>query len=293
MPTAPRRSSLTFKGPAQPTRTRKAPVTVDPIVPRASKPVKKRRRSSGADSVVSRASTSSAGKKGTVVKRAANRPKRESGASDASEKKAPAKRRRRPEPVEEDEHESEVGSDEGDDAPVRAYERRVSRDLVAKRWHLLSSFARDDLRFLVERAGRDALDEVFPTGLSSKAAQGVRKTLASFADDFDTLLTTLPVPPLPTALAGAARGKGKAREVDLGRVMAERELRGKANDLQHALEAEEADVEALQARVDEERSLLEQEETLLADFLSATQQLSAQRKAKLDEQVRLLPNFQT
>ncbi|GAA6058339.1 hypothetical protein JCM3770_001977 [Rhodotorula araucariae] len=289
MPAAPRTSSLTFKGPAQPTRTRRPPVIVDPIVPRTAKPAKKR------------PSTSSASQKTrTAGKRAPGRPKRESGASDASENQVPAKRRR-PQPVDEDDEESDGGvllasgrarssglprsadvSGDLGDAPARAYEHRVSRDVVAKRWRLLSSSARDDLRFLAERAARRAIDEVYPSGPSSKAAQNARKALASFVDDFETLLTTLAVPPLASALAGAARGKGtgQARQVEIGRAMAASELRETVADLQRALEAEEANVEGLQARVDEEQRLLEQDEALLAEFTAATEQLSERRKAR-------------
>ncbi|GJN93608.1 hypothetical protein Rhopal_006665-T1 [Rhodotorula paludigena] len=275
-----RRSSLTFKGPAAPTRSRKPPSVLDPIVPSRPLALAKRRRSS----------TGGAHSHRTSRSLPVTKARRASAGSQAQPQSArarkPSKRARVPD-SDDDDDQSSASSDPEDDgaaASTRPYERRVARQVVAKRWRLLSASARDDVRFLAEHAARECVEEAFPHDSTSKAARALTTTLASFADDIDSLLVSLPVPPVPTVLA--RNSKGRAREVDLGVLMREKDLRRKSGELAAALEAEEAIVEALEAKVDEQRRLLEQEEALVASLAAAST-----RFRSLDPSVRVLPQL--
>ncbi|GAA5996055.1 uncharacterized protein JCM10292_004919 [Rhodotorula paludigena] len=273
-----RRSSLTFKGPAAPTRSRKPPSVLVPIVPSRPLAHAKRRRSS----------TSGAHQNRTSRSLPVTKAKRASSSSQAQQQSARARRptKRARVPDSDDDDQSSASSDQEDDgaASTRPYERRIARQVVAKRWRLLSASARDDVRFLAEHAARECVEEAFPHDSTSKAARALTTTLASFADDLDSLLVSLPVPPVPTVLA--RKHKGKAREVELGVLMREKDLRRKSEELAAALEAEEAIVETLEAKVDEERRLVEQEEALVASLAAAST-----RFRSLDPSVHGLPQL--
>ncbi|BGO94401.1 hypothetical protein NBRC10512v2_006512 [Rhodotorula toruloides] len=244
-----RRSSLlAFKGPAQPKRERKKTVLIDPIVPRraslegkgAQKGVK-RRRSSGA----------SDGDK-VDVKRVVKEKR------DKGKKRAQAER---------DEEQDEEDPSDADTPSIRSYTRTVPRTVLAARWTTLSSSAREDLRYEVEQAGRSTLDTL--GSHSSSSAQNLKALFSSFADDLDTLLSTLPVPPLPSSISSSSKN-GKGKQVLLGAKFEEGEMERKISLLETALEAEQADVDALSSRVEDERRLLKKEEKLLEQFIKAT-----------------------
>ncbi|BGP00590.1 hypothetical protein NBRC10513v2_006392 [Rhodotorula toruloides] len=246
--------------PAQPKRERKKTVLIDPIVPR-------------------RASLESKGAQKGVKRR------RSSGASDgdkvdvkrvAKEKRDKGKKRAR---KERDEEQDEEDSFDADTPSVRSYTRTVPRAVLATRWTTLSCSAREDLRYEVEQAGRSTLDAL--GSHSSSSAQNLKALFSSFADDLDILLSTLPVPPLPSVVASSSKN-GKGKQVVLGAKLEEGEMERKISLLETALGADQADVEALSSRVDDEKRLLKREEKLLEQFIEATTEARDGRKEDLE-----------
>ncbi|EGU11059.1 Proteophosphoglycan ppg4 [Rhodotorula toruloides ATCC 204091] len=250
--------------PAQPKRERKKTVLIDPIVPR-------------------RASLESKGAQKGVKRR------RSSGASDgdkvdvkrvAKEKRDKGKKRAR---KERDEEQDEEDSFDADTPSVRSYTRTVPRAVLATRWTTLSCSAREDLRYEVEQAGRSTLDAL--GSHSSSSAQNLKALFSSFADDLDILLSTLPVPPLPSVVASSSKN-GKGKQVVLGAKLEEGEMERKISLLETALGADQADVEALSSRVDDEKRLLKREEKLLEQFIEATTEARDGRKEDLERKAR-------
>ncbi|BGP34571.1 hypothetical protein JCM10296v2_006393 [Rhodotorula toruloides] len=162
---------------------------------------------------------------------------------------------------------------------ARSYNRTIPRAVLAARWTTLSSSARADLRYEIEQAGRSTLDALGSHWSSS--ARNRTALFASFADDLDTLLSTLPVPPLPSAISSSSKN-GKGKQVVLGTKLEEGEMQRKTALLESALEAEQADVEALSSRVEEEKRLLKREEKLLEQFIEATTEARDGRKEDLE-----------
>ncbi|BGP19178.1 hypothetical protein JCM10213v2_007265 [Rhodosporidiobolus nylandii] len=255
-----RRSSLTFKGPAAEKRVRAPPKVVDPIpARRRSSEGKKKRRSS--------ASSAGSASKGKGKEKASET----GGLSD----KARGKRRRvSPEPSSDEEEDEE--NDDASTAQVRPYERHVARSLVQSRWKTLSEGAREDVRYQAERTARELLDDL-PSASSSSA----RSLLARYADELDTLLTTLPCPPLPSALRIGRNAKGKGREMEIGYALSARELKKRTTALETAYQHEQAEVDALEAKVEEERRLLEADEAALEMFEGAREKLRGAEEEEL------------
>ncbi|TNY21128.1 hypothetical protein DMC30DRAFT_219150 [Rhodotorula diobovata] len=256
MAPAPR---LTFKGPAHSKRARKPPVVLDPIVPRAPSRATRNRRVSDVGE--------SRPQEEEQLNAPVQRTKDKAGIAKVQTVKAPTNRRRQ-EVADSVEEAADAASDASGDAIDTShvpYETHVPRDVVAKRWQPLSASARSDLRSLVDRASRDAMEEAFPDTSSSRTAQAARATLEVFADEFASALAALSVPPLSAALAGPCRTKDAPKEVSLSKVLAGEDLRAKNRDLKSALEAEEQECEALQARVDKQRRLLKRDRARLAE----------------------------
>ncbi|GAA6016846.1 hypothetical protein JCM10207_003271 [Rhodosporidiobolus poonsookiae] len=286
--TSKRRSSLTFRGPATSKRIRSAPAVIDPIPARralASKNNnKKRRRESGTSAAGGAAAKKQRGE-GAAKKRAPGQ------GGEKQSTKGKGKQRRAPSLDSDNASGSDSGSDgDGDgerEATVRVYERHIPRATVREQWKRLSSAARDELRWQAEEAVRDTLDEL-PGPSTSALARETRAVLSRFTDEFDTLLSTLPIPPLPASLrVGQGRSKsrahdrGKSKEMELGWLLDAGEMRRRIAILERAAEQEQADVSALEAKIADERAALEADETALAAFESARDTLQAAEDAEL------------
>ncbi|GAA5853794.1 hypothetical protein JCM8547_007453 [Rhodosporidiobolus lusitaniae] len=257
-PTA-RRSSLTFKGPSSSTRVRKPPTIIDPVPER-------RKSSEGSASGARKKRRVSTESKASTSTSAREREKR-----NAEEKPAKKKRRRSPSPN------SASGSDESDDESTtrtRPYERHLPRSLVKRTWRVLSEGSREDLRWEAEREGRELLDDLPPA-----RAKAVQALLSRFNHEFNSLLATLPLPPLPSSIRRASKGKGKIGTVDLGDLVEEDELERRITALEQAYAAEQATVEALGSRLEEEQRLHDRDSATLQAFQFAREKLEEAESA--------------
>ncbi|GEM12357.1 hypothetical protein Rt10032_c20g6374 [Rhodotorula toruloides] len=233
---------------------------IDPIVPRrasreengAQKGVKRRRSSGPSDEDIVDVNRAAKERRDKGKKRAREERDDEADQEDASNKDAP---------------------------PIRANTCTVPRAVLAARWTTLSSSALEDLRYEVEQAGRLTLDAL--GSQSSSSAQTLKTLFASFADNLSTLLSTLPVPPLPATISASSKN-GKGKQMVLGTKLEEAELERKISLLKTAVEAEQADVEALSSRVHDEKRLLKREEKLLEQFEEATTEARNGRKEELE-----------
>ncbi|GAA5896650.1 hypothetical protein JCM8208_004255 [Rhodotorula glutinis] len=261
MPPAP---GLTFKGPANAKRTSKPVVRLDPVVPRirstSSTTANKKRRLSTADRADASRSPDKAARRAAVSEEEKEVPvkkrKQDKGAEGKGDKKAPTKRVKTVE-----------ASDQGSSGHRVPYEERVSRDTVAKRWLLLSTSTRTELHERAQSATEDVLEEVFVDKATGKSAQAARKALEAFTDEFDTALAALAVPPLPSTLPQALKGKGKSKdgEIDLGKVLDEKTLRDQLASMQDKLAAAEGDAAELELELEKERRLLKRDRARLAE----------------------------
>ncbi|GAA6038256.1 hypothetical protein JCM8097_003907 [Rhodosporidiobolus ruineniae] len=275
-----RRSSLTFKGPTTDgKRTRKQTSLIDPIPARRALTLqpKKRRRTSGETSARSSKGKrrEEEGNEGGKRKRA---HKDEGGTSKARGK------RRRVEPDEDEDDAEDADEEDGASASeaedvsssalkVRPYERHVPRETVKKRWKVLSENAREDLRFEAERKGREDLDTL-PASSTSAAHKALSALLTSFTSSLDSLLSTLPVPPLPSSIRIGSHHRAKgSRELELGWLRDRGEVKRRIAKLDEAYEVEQAEVEALEAKIEDERRLLEEAEETLEAFETARDKL--------------------
>ncbi|GAA5821728.1 hypothetical protein JCM11251_000991 [Rhodosporidiobolus azoricus] len=263
-----RRSSLTFKGPTTDKRIRAPPKLVQPQVPkRASSSATSSRK--GKDTKKRRSSTAVVEDVGPSRVARANEAKR------GQSSKARGKKRQLEE--EEEEDDLDADEDEGNDA--------TDEDVVKQKWKILSEGSREDLRWEAEKLGRELLDSLSGSSSRSSAyAQEVQKILSRFADELDSLLLTLPLPPLPSAIKRASKGKGRAGEVDLGWVLDMGEVKSRIAQLDQACELEQAEVDALSARVEEEQRLLEEEESAITTFTEMREKLRAAESADLAAQ---------
>ncbi|BGP57607.1 hypothetical protein JCM8202v2_005251 [Rhodotorula sphaerocarpa] len=88
--------------------------------------------------------------------------------------------------------------------PLRTYphEASVSRSEVESSWVLLDPAARAQFHIEVQDAVRKTVAALPPPATSAdhKTAQAVEATLYCFIDDFDRVIASLPVPPLPPGL---------------------------------------------------------------------------------------------
>ncbi|GAA5972460.1 hypothetical protein JCM11641_001856 [Rhodosporidiobolus odoratus] len=253
--TSSRRSTLTFKGPLSAKRLRAPPKNLDPVPPKRA-PAKRK--------------TDSRRNK-TVPVKASLAGSRQGKVAEGLSAKARGKRKR----VEVEDEEKEGSSSSDDDASdeddpagdIRPYERPVARSAVQQRWKVLSETAREEIRWELEREARKLLDAL-PSSSSSRSTQSLSLLLTRYTDEIETLLTTLPVPPLPSALR-TGRAKGKGREMDLGLSRSASEMMSRIVTLEHAYEEEQAQITALEKRVEEGRRLLEEEEAALLEFEEA------------------------
>ncbi|GAA5942976.1 hypothetical protein JCM3775_000220 [Rhodotorula graminis] len=247
MPPAP---GLTFKGPAHPKRTSKPVVLLDPVVPRGA--TKKRHPSSSRDDSPRRspdkaARRATAREDGGDEDEASAKEKHKGKTAEAKgDNKAPTKRVKAA-PVEQD--------DNDDSGPHVPQEERVSRDTVAKRWHLVSTSTRAELLERARSATEDVLEEVFADQAGHKSAHVARKALKAFTNEFDAALASLAVPPLPSNLPQALKGKGKDKgdRVDLCK-----------KSMQDKLEAAQGDADDLDLEIEKERKLLKRDKARLA-----------------------------
>ncbi|GAA5836592.1 hypothetical protein JCM9279_000437 [Rhodotorula babjevae] len=265
--------SLTFKGPANAKRTSKPVVRLDPVVPRnrpastsASTSTKQRRLSTDRDDDDAPRSPAKAARRARATEvddeedeiemPVKKKKQKGNGAEGKGDKKAPTK------PSKAVERDDEGSSS----APSVAHEERVSRETVDKRWKALSpsTFAR-----LQERAKNvidDSLRLVLRDSATDESVRASRKMINDFTDETEAALAAVVVPPLPSSLPQALKGKGKAKDdkVDLTKVLNEDDLRDQLTTMQNKLDAAEEDAEELEKELEKERRLLKRDKARLA-----------------------------